>query len=149
RGIPVGEHPKMKKSALEVVMTVLHAGGKFGGGGYQVSGGLHGVGVSVVNALSERLIVEVRKDGGVYRQEYKRGVPVAKVRRVGPIDPKDPYQHGTTTKWLADPEIFETREYSFEAIAQRFRQTCYLTKGLRIKLIDERVDREIAFYFEG
>jgi DNA gyrase subunit B len=103
----------------------------------------------VVNALSERLIVEVRKDGVRYQQEYKRGVPVAKVRRVGPIDPEDPYQHGTTTKWLADPEVFETREYAFETIAQRFRENCYLTKGLRIKLVDERVDREIAFYFEG
>jgi DNA gyrase subunit B len=149
RGIPVGEHPKMKKSALEVVMTVLHAGGKFGGGGYQVSGGLHGVGVSVVNALSEKLIVEVRRDGGIYTQEYRRGKPTGKVRRVADIDPNDPYQHGTTTKWLADAEIFETSDYSFETIAQRFRETCYLTKGLRIKLVDERTDRETAFYFEG
>ncbi len=149
RGIPVGEHPKMKKSALEVVMTVLHAGGKFGGGGYQVSGGLHGVGVSVVNALSERLVVEVRRDGGIYQQEYRRGKPVAKVKRVGDVAPDDPYQHGTTTRWLADREVFETTSYSFETIAQRFRETCYLTKGLRIRLIDERVDKETAFYFEG
>ncbi|HET8631936.1 MAG TPA: DNA topoisomerase (ATP-hydrolyzing) subunit B [Thermomicrobiales bacterium] len=149
RGIPVGEHPQMKKSALEVVMTVLHAGGKFGGDGYKVSGGLHGVGVSVVNALSERLIVEVRRDGGIYRQEYRRGVPVAKVKRVGDIAPGDPYQHGTTTKWMADPEIFETTTYSFETIAQRFRETCYLTRGLRMKLVDERAQREVSFYFEG
>ncbi len=149
RGIPVGEHPKMKKSALEVVMTVLHAGGKFGGGGYQVAGGLHGVGVSVVNALSERLIVEVRQKGGIYRQEYRRGVPVAKVKRVGDIAPDDPFQHGTKTSWLADREVFETTAYSFETIAQRMRETCYLTKGLRIRLLDERSERETAFYFEG
>jgi DNA gyrase subunit B len=149
RGIPVGDHPKMKKSALEVVMTVLHAGGKFGGGGYQVSGGLHGVGISVVNALSEKVIVEVRQNGGIFMQEYRRGKPLAKVRRIGDIDPKDPFQHGTTTKWLADSEIFETNEYNFDSIAQRFRETCYLTKGLRIKLVDERTDRETAFYFEG
>jgi DNA gyrase subunit B len=149
RGIPVAEHTKMKKSALEVVMTVLHAGGKFGGGGYQVSGGLHGVGVSVVNALSERLIVEVRRDGGIYQQEYKRGKPVAKVKRIGDIAPNDPYQHGTKTRWLADTEIFGDSEYLFETVAQRFRETCYLTKGLRIRLVDERTEREIAFYFEG
>ena len=149
RGIPVGDHPKMKKSALEVVMTVLHAGGKFGGGGYQVSGGLHGVGVSVVNALSERLIVEVRRDGGIYTQEYKRGKPLGKVRRIGDIAPNDPYQHGTTTKWLADTDIFETSDYNFDTVAQKFRETCYLTKGLRIRLVDERTDRETAFYFEG
>jgi len=149
RGIPVAEHTKMKKSALEVVMTVLHAGGKFGGGGYQVSGGLHGVGVSVVNALSERLIVEVRRDGGIYQQEYKRGKPVYKVRRIGDIAPNDPYQHGTKTRWLADTEIFGDSEYLFETVAQRFRETCYLTKGLRIRFVDERTEREIAFYFEG
>ncbi len=149
RGIPVGEHAKMRKSALEVVMTVLHAGGKFGGSGYQVAGGLHGVGVSVVNALSERLIVEVRRDGGIYQQEYKRGKPVAKVKRIGDIDPSDPYQHGTKTKWLADREIFGDADYLFETVAQRFRETCYLTKGLRIRLIDERSDREVSFYFEG
>jgi len=149
RGIPVAEHTKMKKSALEVVMTVLHAGGKFGGGGYQVSGGLHGVGVSVVNALSEHLIVEVRRDGGIYQQEYRRGKPVAKVKRLGDIAPNDPYQHGTKTKWRADTEIFGDSEYLFETVAQRFRETCYLTKGLRIRLVDERSEREIAFYFEG
>ncbi len=149
RGIPVDEQTKMKKSALEVVMTVLHAGGKFGGSGYQVSGGLHGVGVSVVNALSERLIVEVRRDGGIYQQEYKRGKPLAKVKRIGDIDPNDPYQHGTKTRWLADTEIFSDAEYLFETVAQRFRETCYLTKGLRIRLVDERSEREIAFYFEG
>ena len=149
RGIPVGEHAKMKKSALEVVMTVLHAGGKFGGSGYQVAGGLHGVGVSVVNALSERLIVEVRRDGGIYQQEYKRGKPLAKVKRLGDIDPHDPYQHGTKTTWFADKEIFGDSEYIFETVAQRFRETCYLTKGLRIRLIDERSEREVSFYFEG
>lgn len=149
RGIPVGEHAKMKKSALEVVMTVLHAGGKFGGSGYQVAGGLHGVGVSVVNALSERLIVEVRRDGGIYQQEYRRGKPVAKVKRIGDVEANDPYQHGTKTTWFADKEIFGDSDYLFETVAQRFRETCYLTKGLRIRLIDERSDREVSFYFEG
>jgi len=149
RGIPVGEHAKMKKSALEVVMTVLHAGGKFGGSGYQVAGGLHGVGVSVVNALSERLIVEVRRDGGIYQQEYKRGKPLAKVKRIGDIAPHDPYQHGTKTTWFADKEIFGDSEYIFETVAQRFRETCYLTKGLRIRLVDERSEQEVSFYFEG
>jgi DNA gyrase subunit B len=128
---------------------VLHAGGKFGGGGYQVSGGLHGVGVSAVNALSESMIVEVRRDGGIYRQEYKRGKPLAKVKRIGDIAPDDPYQHGTKTMWLADSEIFETTDYSFETIAQRFRETCYLTRGLRIRLVDERTNQETSFYFEG
>ncbi len=147
RGIPVDKHPKMNTSALEVIMTVLHAGGKFGGGGYKVSGGLHGVGASVVNALSQWLRVEVRRDGKLYRQEYKRGVPQGPVKAVAKLDDGS---HGTTTSFLADTDIFTAgHDYSFDALAQWFRETAYLTKGLRLTLIDERSDREMTFYFEG
>jgi DNA gyrase subunit B len=147
RGIPVDIQPQVKKSALEVVMTVLHAGGKFGGGGYKVSGGLHGVGASVVNALSEWCKVEVRRDGKVYRQTYKRGKTTSKVEQVGTTSPND---HGTTTTFMADTEIFIAGlDYSFEWLAQWFRETAYLTKGLRLTLIDERSDKEMTFYFEG
>ncbi len=147
RGIPVDKHPKMNTSALEVIMTVLHAGGKFGGGGYKVSGGLHGVGASVVNALSEWCRVEVRRDGKLYRQEYRRGAPVSAVRKVGEAAAED---HGTTTSFLADTTVFTNGlDYNFEALVQWFRETAYLTKGLRITLIDERADKEVTFYFEG
>ncbi|MEA2530790.1 MAG: gyrase subunit [Thermomicrobiales bacterium] len=147
RGIPVDKHTKMNTSALEVIMTVLHAGGKFGGGGYKVSGGLHGVGASVVNALSDWCRVDVRRAGKLYRQEYKRGVPVSKVRQIGEVPPTE---HGTTTSFLADTSIFTAGlDYNFDALVQWFRETAYLTKGLRIKFIDERIDREMTFYFEG
>jgi DNA gyrase subunit B len=151
RGIPVDTHTRMKKSALEVIMTVLHAGGKFGGGGYKVSGGLHGVGASVVNALSEWCKVEVtRQDdptGAIYRQTYKRGKPTSKVQVVGH---RTDGGHGTTTSFLADSEIFKAgHDYQFEALVQWFRETAYLTKGLQLTLIDERTDREATFYFEG
>jgi DNA gyrase subunit B len=147
RGIPVDKHPKMNTSALEVIMTVLHAGGKFGGGGYKVSGGLHGVGASVVNALSEWLEVEVRRNGKIYRQRYKRGVPQGPVKKVGETTVDD---HGTTTRFLADTEIFTAgHEYNFELLSQWFRETAYLTRGLRLTLIDERVDKEMTFWFEG
>ena len=147
RGIPVDKHPKMNTSALEVIMTVLHAGGKFGGGGYKVSGGLHGVGASVVNALSEWLQVEVRRDGKVYRQTYKRGVPDGPVKAVGKCDKSE---HGTTTKFLADTTIFTGgHDYNFETLADWFRETAYLTRGLKLTLIDERIDRELTFWFEG
>jgi DNA gyrase subunit B len=149
RGIPVDVMPQQKKSALEGVMTVLHAGGKFGGGGYKVSSGLHGVGASVVNALSERMRVEVRKDGGLYVQEYRAGIPVAPVERVS--DTSDP--NGTTISFLADNTIFTTLDYGFDTLAQRFREMAYLTKGLMITLTDERLgpgdEREWTFYFEG
>jgi DNA gyrase subunit B len=149
RGIPVDMQPQMQKSALEVVMTVLHAGGKFGGGGYKVSSGLHGVGASVVNALSEWLHAEVRKDGGVYVQEYMEGVPLDPVARVR--DTEEP--NGTTITFMADRTIFTTIDYSFDTLAQRFREMAYLTKGLSITLIDQRpgpdAEREVTFYFEG
>ncbi len=144
RGVPVGKHAT-GKDALEVVHTVLHAGGKFGGGGYKVSGGLHGVGVSVVNALSSWLRVESARDGGVWAQEYERGKPLGPVRKIGPQGER----RGTRTQFRADPAMFETIEYSFEAIAQRLRESAYLTKGVWITLVDERVDRERSFYFEG
>ena len=147
RGIPVDKHTKMNTSALEVIMTVLHAGGKFGGGGYKVSGGLHGVGASVVNALSEWCRVEVRRKGTVYRQEYRRGVPTGPVKPAGNVDES---AHGTTTAFLADEEVFVAgHDYDFDLLAQWFRETAYLTKGLRLTLIDERSDRELTFYFEG
>jgi DNA gyrase subunit B len=144
RGVPVGKHAT-GKDALEVVHTVLHAGGKFGGGGYKVSGGLHGVGVSVVNALSDHLRVETARDGHIWAQEYRRGKPTTAVTKVGPQGTR----HGTRTIFHADPEMFETTEYSFDAVSQRLRESAYLTKGVWITLIDERNDRERSFYFEG
>src|SRR4249920_2598215 len=146
RGIPVDEHPQYKgRSAAEVVMTTLHAGGKFGGGGYKVSGGLHGVGVSVVNALSSWMRVESARDGNVWAQEYVRGKPTTAVKKLGPSNGR----RGTTTQFRADAEMFETIDYSFETISQRLRESAYLTKGVWITLIDERIDRERSFYFEG
>ncbi len=144
RGIPVDEHPKEKRSALEVVMTKLHAGGKFGEGGYKVASGLHGVGASAVNALSEWMKVEVRRGGRRYFQEYRRGVPQAPVTDIGPGDGQ-----GTIITFRPDSEIFETVDYNFKALAQRFREMAFLTKGLRIYFLDERSDREMTFYFEG
>ncbi len=144
RGVPVGRHPS-GKDALEIVHTVLHAGSKFGGGGYKVSGGLHGVGVSVVNALSEWLRVESARDGSVWSQEYSRGVPTTPVRKVGPQGDRK----GTTTIFKADSQVFETVEFSFDTIAQRLRESAYLNKGLWIRLLDDRADRERSFYFEG
>ena len=144
RGVPVGKH-STGKDALEVVHTVLHAGGKFGGGGYKVSGGLHGVGVSVVNALSEWLRVETARDRFVWSQEYERGKPVTPVTKMGPQGSRT----GTLTRFRADPQVFETVDFSFDTISQRLRESAYLTKGVWITLIDERVDRERSFYFEG
>ena len=144
RGVPVGRHPS-GKDALEIVHTVLHAGSKFGGGGYKVSGGLHGVGVSVVNALSESLRVESARDGSVWSQDYARGIPTSPVRKVGPQGDRK----GTTTIFKPDPEVFETVEFSFDTIAQRMRESAYLNKGLWIRLLDDRADRERSFYFEG
>jgi DNA gyrase subunit B len=144
RGIPVGIMAKEKKSALEVVMTTLHAGGKFGGGGYKVSGGLHGVGISATNALSRWLRAEVRRDGKLYRQEYRQGKPAGGVKEIGPA-----VGTGTTISFLADDAIFETLDYSFDTLATRLREIAYLTKGLRIRFRDLRADRELSFYFEG
>jgi DNA gyrase subunit B len=144
RGVPVGKH-STGKDALEVVHTVLHAGGKFGGGGYKVSGGLHGVGVSVVNALSVKLRVESARDGFIWAQEYERGKPKMKVTKVGPAHAR----RGTRTIFLPDPEVFSTTEYSFETLSNRLRESAYLNKGLWLTLIDDRADREATFYFQG
>jgi DNA gyrase subunit B len=145
RGIPVGEHPKLKRSTLEVVMTVLHAGGKFGGEGYKVSGGLHGVGISVVNALSERVVVRVKRDGHIYEQEYRRGVPQYDIRIVGDTD-----ETGTETLFKPDPEIFtETTEYDYETLVGRIRELAFLNKGIQISLTDERTGMSETFKYDG
>ena len=135
RGIPVDMHPTENKPAVELVLTVLHAGGKFGGGGYAVSGGLHGVGSSVVNALSVRMEVEIRRQGHVWRQAYARGVPVAPLEKGEETD-----ETGTTITFWADGEIFDSTEYDFETLRKRFQQMAFLNKGLRITLTDERAD---------
>ncbi|MGW2179758.1 DNA topoisomerase (ATP-hydrolyzing) subunit B [Streptomyces sp. NPDC001732] len=150
RGIPVGIVPSEKKPAVEVVLTVLHAGGKFGGGGYAVSGGLHGVGVSVVNALSTRVAVEVRTDGYRWTQDYKLGVPTAPLARNEATD-----ETGTSVTFWADGDIFETTEYSFETLSRRFQEMAFLNKGLTIRLTDEResakatLGAEVAEVAEG
>jgi DNA gyrase subunit B len=147
RGIPVGMHPTMKKSALEVVMTTLHAGGKFGGGGYKVSGGLHGVGVSAVNALSEWCEVEVRRDGQVHFQRYERGYPKAPVKAIGKV--KDGVT-GVQVTFKFDKTIFkEEIDYRFDTLAQRFREMAFVTRGVTIHFVDERTGHEVMFYFEG
>ncbi|MPY39351.1 DNA topoisomerase (ATP-hydrolyzing) subunit B [Streptomyces phyllanthi] len=133
RGIPVGIVPSEGKPAVEVVLTVLHAGGKFGGGGYAVSGGLHGVGVSVVNALSTKVAVEVKTDGYRWTQDYKLGVPTAPLAQHEATE-----EHGTSVTFWADPDIFETTDYSFETLSRRFQEMAFLNKGLRINLADER-----------
>lgn len=147
RGIPVDIHPQEKKSALEVVMTTLHAGGKFGGGSYKVSGGLHGVGVSAVNALSEWCEVTVKRDGGVHHQRFERGYPVGPVEKIGKAAKGDT---GTSTLFKFDPEIFkEEVDYRFDTLVQRLREMAFVTRGVTIYFVDERIDREMTFYFEG
>jgi DNA gyrase subunit B len=145
RGIPVEKHPQLGIPALEIVMTRLHAGGKFGGGGYKVASGLHGVGVSAVNALSEWLEAIVERDGKIYRQRYERGVPVTGVEVIGKST-----QRGTTITFRPDETIFKSGiDYKFETLAQRFREMAFLTRKLTIYFRDERDDREMTFYFEG
>lgn len=162
RGIPVGIVPSENKPAVEVVLTVLHAGGKFGGGGYAVSGGLHGVGVSVVNALSSKVAVEVKADGFRWTQDYKLGVPTAPLAKNEATD-----ESGTSVTFWADGEIFETTEYSFETLSRRFQEMAFLNKGLTLTLTDERESakatvgadtaeeaeqeqvRTVTYYYEG
>ena len=145
RGIPVDKHPKTGKSTLETVLTILHAGGKFGGGGYKVSSGLHGVGSSVVNALSTRMIAEVRKNGKVYRQEYATGVPQTDLEVVGKSDTS-----GTTITFYPDPTIFkETVSFDYKWVVNYLRHQAYLTKGVYTSVVDERTGERKAFYFEG
>ncbi|MFJ6940094.1 ATP-binding protein, partial [Streptomyces sp. NPDC101132] len=156
RGIPVGLHAGTGRPALEVVLTVLHAGGKFGGGGYSVSGGLHGVGLSVVNALSTRLTAEVRTDGFRWTQSFEHGEPAAAIARHEETD-----RTGTTITFWADPDIFETTEYSFETLSRRFQEMAFLNRGLTLTLTDERAGasaadggdagapRTVAYRFDG
>jgi len=147
RGIPVDIHPEEKRSALEVVMTVLHAGGKFDKNSYKVSGGLHGVGISVVNALAERLKVEVRRDEKIYFQEFKRGVPVAKVKETGKARKNE---SGTKITFFPDPEIFNTTEFKFSTLAERMRELAYLNKTITIIIKDERNGgEEETYHFKG
>ena len=145
RGIPTGIHPVEGKPTAELVMTVLHAGGKFGGSGYKVSGGLHGVGVSAVNALSDWLKLEIRRDGKVYYQEYSRGIPASEFKQTGVTD-----RRGTKITFHPDPEIFKNvLEFSFEQLAQKLRELAYLNSGLQIVIHDERTDKRAEFKFEG
>lgn len=147
RGIPVDIHPEKKISALTVVMTTLHAGGKFGGGGYKVSGGLHGVGVSAVNALSEWCEVEVRRAGKVHFQRFERGYPVEAVKVIGKVKENET---GTKTTFKFDPDIFKDNlDYRFDTLVQRFREMAFVTRGVTIHFSDERANREMTFYFEG
>lgn len=148
RGIPVGINSKTGLPAVEVVFTVLHAGGKFGGGGYKVSGGLHGVGASVVNALSEWLEVEICSEGKIYKQRYERGKVVYKLKVVGECAPE---VTGTKVSFKPDGEIFEDLEYDYSVLKQRLREMAFLTKGLRIVLKDEREEETVerVFHYEG
>ena len=147
RGIPVGIHPEKGISALQVVMTVLHAGGKFGGGSYKVSGGLHGVGVSAVNALSEWCEVTVQRDHKIYFQRYEKGIPLGNVSAIGTYKGD---QTGTSTTFRYDRSIFlEEASFRFETLVQRFREMSFVTRGITIRLIDERSGKEMTFHFEG
>ena len=144
RGIPTGVHAKTGKSGVETALTILHAGGKFGGGGYKVSGGLHGVGVSVVNALSTKLIATIYQNGKIYRQEYATGVPQTKLEVIGKTD-----RTGTEITFYPDGSIFETVIFNYDTILDRLRHAAYLTKGIKTAIVDNRTDKRYSFYFEG
>lgn len=144
RGIPTDIHPKTGKSTVETVLTVLHAGGKFGDGGYKVSGGLHGVGSSVVNALSEKLIVDVHLNGKIHHQEYERGVPKSDLKVIGKTD-----RTGTEITFYPDATIFQVTDFSYDTILDRLRHAAYLTKGIRTSIADEKTGKRYSFYFEG
>ncbi len=146
RGIPIDQHKGEKMPAVEVVMTILHAGAKFGKGGYKVSGGLHGVGISVVNALSSKMITRVQRDGAIYEMRFERGVTTQKLKKVGKTEVT-----GTLQWWMADPEVFETREYHWDVLQKRLRELAFLNRGLSITLRDERGDevRERTYKFDG
>ncbi|NPV70010.1 MAG: DNA topoisomerase (ATP-hydrolyzing) subunit B [Firmicutes bacterium] len=144
RGIPVGIHPKVGRPAVEVALTMLHAGGKFGGGGYKVSGGLHGVGVSVVNGLSEWLVVRVKREGGEFEQRYERGKPVTDLVRLG-----DSAETGTTVTFMPDSEIFEELNFDYDTVMQRLRELAFLNEGLRLSIRDERANQQDSFKYDG
>ena len=144
RGIPVGIHKSEKIPAVEVVLTKLHAGGKFNNENYKVSGGLHGVGVSVVNALSSTLEVEIYQDGKVYFQTYERGLKTSELKVIGETD-----QRGTKIHFIPDDTIFNSTEYSYDILARRLRELAFLNKGVRIILEDERTDKRDEFFYEG
>ena len=144
RGIPVDIHPTEKISAAEVVLTKLHAGGKFDKASYKVSGGLHGVGVSVVNALSETLEVEIKRDGKVYQQSYKRGEPQESLKEVGKSK-----ERGTRVTFKPDSAIFETTDFSFDILSQRLRELAFLNRGVKITIDDERTQKKHEFFYEG
>ena len=145
RGIPVGMHKSMGKPAVEVVLTILHAGGKFDGGGYKVSGGLHGVGVSVVNALSTRLIVEIKREGKIHLQEYQYGKPLYDLKVIGETE-----ETGTKITFFPDGDIFtETTEYEFEILEKRLQELAFLNRGIEISLLDERTEQQVTFKYDG
>jgi DNA gyrase subunit B len=146
RGIPIDYHKEEKMPAVEVVMTMLHAGGKFGKGGYKVSGGLHGVGISVVNALSSQMVTRVQRDGAIYEMKFERGITTQKLKKIGKAEGT-----GTTQWWMADPDVFETREYHWDVLQKRLRELAFLNRGLTITLRDERGDepRERTYKFDG
>ena len=144
RGMPVGIHPKMGKPTVEVIMTILHAGGKFGGGGYKVSGGLHGVGASVVKALSEKCMVTVKREGHIWQQSYERGKVITNLQQIG-----DSEYTGTTVYFKPDSEIFDETVYDFEVLSQRLRELAFLNKGIHITLIDKRDNNRESYHYEG
>ena len=144
RGIPVGIQEKMHKPAVEVALTMLHAGGKFGSGGYSVSGGLHGVGVAVVNALSEWLVVKVKRDGHIYTQRYERGVTKTPLEIIG-----DTEETGTTITFKPDHLIFDELNFSYDTLRSRLRELAFLNAGLRIEILDERTEEGESFHYEG
>ena len=144
RGIPVGMHKKEKKPAAEIVMTTLHAGGKFDQKSYHISGGLHGVGVSVVNALAENLELEVKRDGGVYTQAYKRGIPTSKLTKIGKTK-----NTGTKITFKPDVEVFKSTDFNFDILSQRLREMSFLNKGLKITIADERTGKSHEFQYKG
>ncbi len=153
RGIPVGPHPTKKDmngrpmETVDVAMTIIGAGGKFGGGGYKVSGGLHGVGLSAVNALSEWMVTEIKRDGKLWQQTYKRGVPQGTIKQIGKVKENDT---GTKQTFKFDKQIFtEDIDYRFDTLMQRFREMAFVTRGVTIRFVDERADREMTFFFEG
>ncbi len=147
RGIPTGKHSKTGKSGVETALTILHAGGKFGGGGYKVSGGLHGVGVSVVNALSSKLTATIYQNGKIYRQEYEKGIPMTSLKVIGSTDSAD--RTGTEITFYPDESIFESTAFNYDTVLDRLRHAAYLTKGIHTSLVDHRTGKRYGFYFEG